>query len=248
MRFGSAVPFVDQVLDAPRDVVLHLLAPLAVARIEELLAVAGGAAEVRHQHRVPAIGEELRHRIVAPVVARPRSAVRHHQRGQSLRRQALRQRQVGRNLQPVGRLVADRLHATRAHRACNFSRTLYCSVNVLRLAVEEVDLAGLGVAGCGDQPELLVAVREATPTSLPGNFVLQPLVVGFEGLVLEVAPRLVVDVVRLRQFVGDFGEDAPRRNPRASADRIPPSRSCRSPDRAAPVRERSVASPLLVSM
>src|SRR3712207_8881023 len=60
--------------------------------VEELLAEAGGAAEIRHQDRVPAIGEELRQRVIAPDVARPRTAVRHDQGRQPLRGETLRQR------------------------------------------------------------------------------------------------------------------------------------------------------------
>jgi hypothetical protein len=79
-RFGSAMPG-HQVLDAPGDVVLHQVAPLLVAGVEELLAVAGGAAEVGLQDGVAAVGEELRHGVVAPGVARPRAAVRHDDDG-----------------------------------------------------------------------------------------------------------------------------------------------------------------------
>ena len=108
LRVGDALG--DQVLHAPGDVVLHLVAPLLVAGVEELLAVAGRAAEVRLQHRVAAIGEELREVVEAPAVARPRAAVRQHDRRQVLRRDALGQRQERRDLEPVRGRVAHGLH------------------------------------------------------------------------------------------------------------------------------------------
>ena len=109
-RFGSAMPsatryFTPQVMSS---CILRPHSPLP--GVEELLAVAGGAAEIRHQNGVAAIGEKLRQRVVAPVVARPGTAVRNHQRRQILSPRALRQRQISGNLQAVGRLVADRLH------------------------------------------------------------------------------------------------------------------------------------------
>ena len=145
----------DQVLHAPGDVVLHLLAPLLVPRVEELLAVAGRGAEVRLQHRVAAVGEELRHAAVAPGVAAPRPAVRHHDERQVLGRHALRQGQVGRDLEPVGRRVADGLH-----RGERLARQLLADGELQRQrarpAIEQVGLARFGVARGVDDPALLV--------------------------------------------------------------------------------------------
>ena len=67
-RFGSTVPC-ETVADAGGEILLHHLSPLVVAGIEELLAVPGGASEVRLKDGVAAVGEELRDRIVAPGVA-----------------------------------------------------------------------------------------------------------------------------------------------------------------------------------
>ena len=156
MRFGSAVPsatryFTPQVMSS-----CILRAPLAVAGVEELLAVAGGAAEVRHQHGVAAIGEELRQGVVAPDIARPRTAVRDHQRRQALGRE--RPWAVSGTPESRGRpTTCSAPPSSRpAIRAASFSRTRYCSVELLGLAVEQVGFARLGVAVGGHQPELFI--------------------------------------------------------------------------------------------
>src|SRR6266508_3536639 len=99
LRIGDA--FGDQILHAPGYVVLHLVAPLFVAGVQKLLAVSYRAAEVRLQHRVTAIRPELSEWIVAPTIARPRSTMRENHDRQILRRGALRQREVSRNLEPI---------------------------------------------------------------------------------------------------------------------------------------------------
>src|SRR5690606_32594106 len=78
VRIGDAV--VDGPLHGVHQVVVHLGAPLAVARVEEGLAEAGGAPEVDAQDRVAAVGQPLVDAVVAPVVAGPRAAVhlQHH--------------------------------------------------------------------------------------------------------------------------------------------------------------------------
>ena len=78
LRVGVAL--LDGPVDGVDQVVVHLAGPLAVAGVEELLAEAGRAAEVHLQHRVAAVGQPLRLRVVAPAVARPRPAVdqQHH--------------------------------------------------------------------------------------------------------------------------------------------------------------------------
>src|SRR6185295_4792704 len=68
--------FRDQVLDTPGEVVLHLLTPLAVAGVEETLAITGRSTEVRLQNGVAAVGQELRQAAVTPDVASPGTAVR----------------------------------------------------------------------------------------------------------------------------------------------------------------------------
>ena len=73
--FASAMPWSIAHFDGVDQVVVHLQAPLAVAGVEELLAVSGGAAVVHLEHRVAAVGEPLRVGAVTPCVARPRAAV-----------------------------------------------------------------------------------------------------------------------------------------------------------------------------
>ena len=73
-----------------------------VAGIEKFLAVSCGAAKVHTQHGVAAIGKELRVSVVAPEVTTPWSAVGEHDRGQVLAKNAFGQREVGRDLEPVG--------------------------------------------------------------------------------------------------------------------------------------------------
>ena len=166
-----------QVLHAPGDVVLHLVAPLLVAGVQELLAVAGRAAEVRLQHGVAAVGQELREVVEAPGVARPRPAVRQHDERQVLRRHALRQREEGRDLQPVRGRVADRLHAGQVLARDPLAH-LVLERQLLRLAVEEVALAGLGVAGGGHEQSWSSAVDGAQREVLARELPLQQLVVG----------------------------------------------------------------------
>ena len=59
MRLRVRDAFSHQILHAPSDVVLHLRAPLGVARVQEFFAEAGGAAKIRHENRIAAIGEKL---------------------------------------------------------------------------------------------------------------------------------------------------------------------------------------------
>ena len=60
---------------------MHLAGPLAVAGVGEVLAEAGGAAEVDRQHRIAAIGQPLVVAAVAIGIARPWAAVdQQHQR------------------------------------------------------------------------------------------------------------------------------------------------------------------------
>src|SRR5260370_41756946 len=63
------------------------------------------------QDSVAAVGEKLSESPISPGVARPRAAVRKNHYRKIFGRNTLGQRQVGRDLQPIGRLVADWLHA-----------------------------------------------------------------------------------------------------------------------------------------
>ncbi len=72
---GIGIPLGDHVLHGVHQVVVHACAPLLVARVEELLAVPGRAAEVDLNAQVSAVGEPLRGRVESPRVSRPRAAV-----------------------------------------------------------------------------------------------------------------------------------------------------------------------------
>ena len=157
LRISDAL--IDQVLDPVADVVLHRArAPLVVAGVQVRFAIAGRAAEIRLQHDVAAIGEELRVRVVAPIVARPRSAVRQDHRGQTLGLDAARQRQVGGDLQTVAGFVADRLHVgqllarqlrPRAVQQCHH----------FRLAVVQIPGTRVHIAAHGHEMQSLILGR-----------------------------------------------------------------------------------------
>jgi hypothetical protein len=83
VRVGDLL--VDQVLHAGGDVLLHRLAPLAVAGLLEMLAEAGRAAELRLEHRVAVRREDLHVLVESPAVARLRAAVDQHDRRRRLR-------------------------------------------------------------------------------------------------------------------------------------------------------------------
>ena len=102
---------------------MHLAAPFEIAGGKESLAETGRAAEVRRQHRIAAVGQELVQRVVAIDVPRPRTAVGHkHQRNRRLRPAcpvrvaARRQGEIGGLHQPVARADLHRMHG-RQHRS-----------------------------------------------------------------------------------------------------------------------------------
>ena len=109
VRIGDAT--FDQVAHAVRDVVLHhARAPLLVTRVEKSLSVAGRTPEVGLQHGIAPVGQKLGEGIVPPHVARPGATVHQHHGRQAPRLDALRQRQVGRDLHAVTCPVANGLH------------------------------------------------------------------------------------------------------------------------------------------
>ena len=114
--FGSAPLFLDEPVDAIDEIVVHLAAPLLVAGIEEVFAIAGGAAEIDLQHGVAAVGEPLHGGVVAPGIAAPGSAVHQQHRRQSLEGNPRRRGQVAVNRQAIAALVGNRLHL-RQHQA-----------------------------------------------------------------------------------------------------------------------------------
>ena len=154
--------------------------------LRNFLPYPGGAAEVRHQHRVPAIGEELRQRTVAPVIARPRTAVRNHQ-----------QRRSPWPATPFGSVryagissPSDDLYFTtcidgQRDSRCNFSEPPVLQHQRLRLAVVEVRLRGLRVGTSAHHPDTFVAPY-ATRTRFPSRAICpEPLIIALQRLVMK---------------------------------------------------------------
>ena len=109
---GVGVALVDHVLHGVDEVVVHLGAPLAVAGVDEVLAVAGGAPEVDLHAQVAAVGQPLRLGVEPPRVPGPRPAV-HVQHGrQPGALEAGRERQVPVDLQTISRGERERLHVS----------------------------------------------------------------------------------------------------------------------------------------
>ena len=81
----------------------------------------------------------------------------------------------------------------------------------------KIRFARFGVAMRGNQPLAVVARTGGHRNFFAREFLLQPLVIGLEIVVLEIAPLAIVGVLRLDQFVGGFGKpggleiDAPQR-------------------------------------
>ena len=93
------------------QVVVHLAGPLAVAGVEELLAVAGRAAEVDLKHGVAAVREPLRVAGCSPRRRAPHGpAVDEQHRGQLLGGHAGRRRDVAVDLHAIASGEFDRLH------------------------------------------------------------------------------------------------------------------------------------------
>ena len=207
LRIGDA--FVHQIFHAPGEIVLHLRAPLAIAGVEEFLPVARRAAKIRHEHGIAAIGEELRQRIVAPLVAHPRSAVRNKQRRQTLRRQPLRQGQISGDFQAVGRFVTHRLHG-RERFARQFLADFVLEREGPTVAVEQIRLARLDIAVRADQPLPLIRGAGNDRNLTAWKLGLQPSIIRFKRLVAEIPALAIVGIKRRHQFIGVFGE--PRRS------------------------------------
>jgi len=79
---GIGNPLLNEPADAVGEVVLHLAAPLLVARVQVGLAVAGRAPKVDLEHGKAAVREPLRPGVEAPLVPPPRAAVGLPLRGQ----------------------------------------------------------------------------------------------------------------------------------------------------------------------
>ncbi len=123
----------------------------------------------------------------------------HHQR-QVARRHAFRQREEGRDHQPVGRGIADRVHG---HQRLAWQRGALPVLQVQRAAaaVEQPHLAGLGVAPGADQPQRLGRIGGDRLRHQAGQALAQPAPVGRQRGVVEIAARAVVRIGRPQQAV-----------------------------------------------
>ena len=120
--------------------------------------------------------------------------------GQVRRLDALREREVGRNFEPVASGVADRLHVRHVLDGQLGPRGVEL-LHGLRLAVEEVDRAGVHVARDRDRHQAVV-VREAAESELAvGEVRAEEGEVGGEGVGLGVEPRAVAGVIGQDQLV-----------------------------------------------
>ena len=137
---------------------------------EEFLAITGGGAEVRAQHRIAAVGKELRVSVVAPGIAAPRPAVRErlwlagswpgHLSATSDMPESPARLTICNA--PASILASDSRGS--------FSRTTILLCQLVRFAVENICLARLGVAVSGDHPGLFVAcARSQRQLPLPGS-------------------------------------------------------------------------------
>ena len=215
-RFGSAMPCATRYFDAPGDVVLHLVAPLLVAGVQELLAVAGRAAEVRLQHGVAAVGEELREAVVAPGVAAPtgRRAARRSAAGSSPGRPSAASGTRGsRGRRTTGSGSASSAPArSRGMR----SRILYWSVSFFVVRSNRYVSPGSMSLEAVISHSRSSAVRRAEADLLARQLRPEQLVVGLERLVVEVDARAVVLVHGRHQLVGRSEKIAPPKSTRFS--------------------------------
>src|SRR3546814_13199071 len=90
LRIGEALA--DRPAHAVADIVLHREAGLSLSGAQEILAIAGRAAEIGLEHSIATLGQELCPIIIAEFVVRPGAAVRHDDEGKSFRRPTARHR------------------------------------------------------------------------------------------------------------------------------------------------------------
>ena len=100
---------------------------------------------------------------------------KHHHR-KRFARHALRECQVGRDLQSIRRFVADRLHV-RERLSRQFLASLILEREFVRFPVEQIHLSRFCVSGGIDEPDLLVQRTRRDIEVRPVQFLLDPLVV-----------------------------------------------------------------------
>ena len=178
-----------------------------IAGIEKFLAVTRGTAKVGHQYHIATICEELSQRVVAPVVASPRSAVRQHKRGKIFGCNAPGQQQICWNFQPIGGLVRDRLHLGQVLTR-QFFPNLELRSECAGLAIEKISLARLGGAYDVNEPKALITCSRNHHDFILWilELALDPVDVIAERFFLVIGFCASCDVPGLDQFVRRFGE------------------------------------------
>ena len=189
-RAGSAMPWATRYF-TPQVMSSCILSPhCLLPGVEELLAVAGRAAEVR------AAGPRSRGwRGTARTSRSPRCRAptgppcgKIDDR-QVLRRDALRERQVGGDLEAVRRRVAHRPSSAPAPRAASFSRIRYCSVSFFVWRSKRYVSPGSTSLAADTMNSVSSVVERAEADLTAREPLLQQAVVGLERLVLPVVAR-----------------------------------------------------------
>ena len=206
----QAVGVGDALLHGPVDgvdqVVVHLPRELALGRVHEVLAESRGPAVVHLQHGVAPVGQELRHAVVAPGVAAPRTAVHVEHHGQALGLHPPRGGEVAVHREPVAARDLHRGHGRELIRRQPRPRAEQ-ELALAGLAVEQVRGAGVDVAVEGDGPHALVGVA-AGDARVAVRDLPHPLEVAGEALVERVHHKAVAQVGGAQQravLVADDG-------------------------------------------
>src|SRR3982751_6447676 len=181
----------DEIADAVGDVVLHLLAPLIVAGVQEFLSVTGGGSEVWLKYRVATVGEELRDRRIAPRIASPRPAVNVDNHRKIFWRYADGQSEIGGDGQTIGRLVRDGfLLGQRLAR--ELVEDLVEESQLVGVAVEQPTLARLAIAVGHDHPLAFVAGHGRDADLFSGKLALEEVVILLPRRILPVRASAVI--------------------------------------------------------
>ena len=131
--------------------------------------------------------------------------MRNDEQRKVLRRCTLRQRQVGRDLEAVGRWIVDGDHgrepvAIELLPAAILQRELFC------LAIEQIDGSGIDVRAGDDDVESLVARRRLIADLLARQLLPEQPVVRLKCFVFPHDSLFVVDIDRGNQIVRCLGE------------------------------------------
>ncbi len=183
---------------------MHLAGELVLGGVHERLAEAGRAAVVDLEDGVAAVGQQLRLRVVAPRVARPRAAVDHQHRRQVARIDVERQREVAVQRQAVARGDRDRFHRREGGRVEPGARAVE-ELGLAGLAVEEVCRTGVAVVVERDDERGLLRVLTAD-AGVARVQRAHPLPVAGEALVERVQHHPVAQVEGPEQLAGEVAD------------------------------------------